>query len=1004
VPPERLRVLRLRRARVFGSQIFIVLGIFDMVGCRDPGPPVRGQSGLVISEIVADNDGVYLDEALEADDYIELTNLGPEPVELSDYAIANNGGAQPLPRKAMAPGDAIVLHADNTLKQGPYHLDFRLSASGESVHLRKGANGVDDVTYLLLPTNESFFRPAGSSELQICRYPTPGRRNETCAPPAPPPPRPDVTFTPYVWPAPWPSSNTPLLIVEAGLRPAAFIEILNTSIADVDLTAFTIRLAPTGPGRPWPTPDQGVALSMHRADASVRNTIAPGEIALVHLKPTDTDAIALDPAFEGVATIFDATGIAVDRLDFMRWPENTILARPAANAPFAYCRNATPGLANPACDAVPNRDVGDRVRYLRTPGDFEALARGATATSMEPVKFVVERETGAVQLLSSAAWPLHYSWVRERIDGDVHLDVCIPEQNQMFQQGWYDFSLREYFVPEGGRYHLGTLVRHSGANLSTIEFAMGDAITAERMKDAFFKVVAHTPNPTDWVIRPQTDDQVAQVRKVEGSVPAIGPDAPYRGITYQPLTHAVGFGTLTFISAADLTKTVVLPQTILVTDDVPNDIPLMGGIITESFQTPLSHVNVLSRGRGTPNMVLRNARSDPRVISLLNQPVRLEVRSDGFDLRLASAEEVATFWALRAARTPLQPPALDLSVKSLQPITGLTIADIPRVGGKAAQMGELAHVNSLRKACPGPMGVPPDAFAIPLAHGAAHTETSGARPLIETLLNDPVLRKDVNLRDPALAAIRNKILAQPIEKALLSTVTSAIERRYGKNRVRMRSSSNTEDLQGFGGAGLYHSMSAAIGDPERRIDDGMRTVWASMWSARAFAERELYGVDHRKVAMGVLVHEGFLSEEANGVGVSRNLLDPGDESSYTVNVQLGEASVTNPAPGVTSEQFLYHWGRTQPITWQEHSSFLRDGNVLRVGEIDLLVCRLRAIHDHFKPRVDPENKVPWFAMEIEFKIDDTPTPVEGIRKLSIKQARPFNFGPADVPADCRDRL
>ena len=49
----------------------------------------------------------------------------------------------------------------------------------------------------------------------------------------------------------------------------------------------------------------------------------------------------------------------------------------------------------------------------------------------------------------------------------------------------------------------------------------------------------------------------------------------------------------------------------LITDDVPNDVPLVGGLITEAFQTPLSHVSVLSRNRGTPNMALRDAREDP---------------------------------------------------------------------------------------------------------------------------------------------------------------------------------------------------------------------------------------------------------------------------------------------------------------------------------------------------------------------------------------------------------
>ena len=46
-------------------------------------------------------------------------------------------------------------------------------------------------------------------------------------------------------------------------------------------------------------------------------------------------------------------------------------------------------------------------------------------------------------------------------------------------------------------------------------------------------------------------------------------------------------------------------------DEAPNDISVVQGIITEEFQTPLSHVNVLSQNRKTPNMGLRNAMSTP---------------------------------------------------------------------------------------------------------------------------------------------------------------------------------------------------------------------------------------------------------------------------------------------------------------------------------------------------------------------------------------------------------
>jgi len=44
-------------------------------------------------------------------------------------------------------------------------------------------------------------------------------------------------------------------------------------------------------------------------------------------------------------------------------------------------------------------------------------------------------------------------------------------------------------------------------------------------------------------------------------------------------------------------------------DDLDAHVSL-GGLITEAFQTPLSHVNLLSQARGTPNMALAGARTD----------------------------------------------------------------------------------------------------------------------------------------------------------------------------------------------------------------------------------------------------------------------------------------------------------------------------------------------------------------------------------------------------------
>ncbi len=59
-------------------------------------------------------------------------------------------------------------------------------------------------------------------------------------------------------------------------------------------------------------------------------------------------------------------------------------------------------------------------------------------------------------------------------------------------------------------------------------------------------------------------------------------------------------------------------------------------------------------------------------------------------------------------------------------------------------------------------------------------------------------------------------------------------------------------------------------------------------------------------------------------------------------------------------------------------------------ELSLLACNLSAIHNHFRPLIDPEQKNGWFAMDTEFKL------VGPSRQLVFKQARPYSFGNAPV--------
>jgi hypothetical protein len=807
----------------------------------------------------------------------------------------------------------------------------------------------------------------------------------------------EYEFEKFTLDLPYPQPTGPLVISEAALRPAGFVEIHNISDSPVLLGGFVLRLSPTSPGTEFPTADEGIDLPF-----STGTELGPGGRTTLEVALADIADIEATGLYEGVLSLFERdTAEIVDRVDFVHWPENAVLSRiPDGVGRHVFCGVASPGEPNEQCEPLARREVGDRLRHLRTPGDFSALAEGASALGMAPVKFVVDLVQGnAVHLLSSRDWALHYTFVREVIDGDDPLDRCIAAERAAFDLGWSAFSQAEYFQSTGRRYLLGTLVHHSSADLHTVEFALGDRILAEDMRKAYFAVMAHVDNPTVWALRPQDSSQAATVLDVNGTVPIVAPTAPFEGMTFQPLALGVGYGTLQYLPAGELELANLGPDVIVVTDDVPNDLPLTGGLVTETFQTPLAHVNVLSQNRGTPNMALVDASSDPRVSDYFDQLVRLEVTSEGFLIELADPAEAQAFWDSRRPAGVAATPRIDPTRRDLVDLESGGLELLPIVGAKAAQLAELHNVPFLAQGgCSAAAGfeLPAAAFAVPVVHFAEHFDNSGARAVLSELRADPTFGADPARRAEGLARVRETILSYPVEPGLLDELEQAILDRFGLARVRLRSSSNAEDLPGFNGAGLYTSASAEFGNPELSVEDALRTVWASLYNTRAYDERELARIDHNAVAMGVLVHQAFLAERANGVAISRNLLDPIRSDIYYMNAQIGEASVTNPAPGVTTDQFVYRWPPRFPRILYQSRSSLDDGEVLSESEADAVACALRSINDHFRPLLDPEAQDPWFAVEAEFKL------LGDKRRLLIKQARPHAFSGFEILEDCRE--
>lgn len=988
----------------------IVLACGGTPSSTSPNPSSGGSGGsstcgtdplpdLVINELSSNNDGNAVDEFGNADDWIEIVNRGPVPVDLRGLTLRVNGEAAALPSQVLEPGTRILLWADQQPEQGPLHLPIKLAASGFRLTLSRCAATMVRIDVPRLDTNETFARfPDISGELAMCRYASPQRDNgATCGPPLPPPLIDGQKFTQYTWTLPHPAVPPSLIIDELALRPAGFIELLNAGTSPIDLSAYRLQIAPMRPGKSWPVPSEYPLLPLADTDE-----LLPGARSIVPVTATDVASVAATPNFEGVVTLFAANGTLIDRVDFARWPESAVLARTGQYpGRHVYCSPASPGAANDACNVLQQRDVGDYVRHLRTPGDFEALAYGSGELGMASVKVILDMSAGnQIYLVGSRDWSLHYEFIREVIDGQPTLNRCNSQENLLFNKGWYDFSVTEYFQTTGRRYLLGTLVHHAASDLYTLEFAVGDTILPEDMRKAFFAATAHVLNPELFHMRPQDADQSARALTLDGSVPIVGTNAPFTETKLQPLTASVGYGILTYVPAAELESASLGPDVIVVTDDVPNDIPLIGGLITEAFQTPLSHVNVLCQNRGTPNLALPKAHLLPELAALIGQLVRFQVTADGYHVDPASPDEAQAFWDSKKPNQTSVTPALDATRDDFVDLRLAGLKDLPSIGAKAAQLAELVKVaNNFQSDCRNAKAfkVPSPAFALPMSYFIAHAQQSGARSMLEELLVDPAVLANRTERHQRLAAIRKTILTSAVDKALLARLNQFISAQFGNERIRMRSSSNAEDVPGFNGAGLYSSVSAAVDDPDYPVDDALREVWASLYSNRGFDERLQASIDQRQVAMAVLIHPAFPEERANAVVISRNMDDLTRGDIYSFNVQLGEAAVTNPAPGVTSDQFTYQWPpRTPAITTKSVSSFNGGLPILSAQETVSAACAMRAIVNHFRSLLDPESKNAYFTMDMEMKL------LGASRDLLIKQARPFSFGAWEDPGDCRE--
>ena len=418
------------------------------------------------------------------------------------------------------------------------------------------------------------------------------------------------------------------------------------------------------------------------------------------------------------------------------------------------------------------------------------------------------------------------------------------------------------------------------------------------------------------------------------------------------------------------------PRDVAIYEVVPNEMSRVAGIITTVPQTPLSHTNLRAVQDGIPNAFIRDVLDATRVTALLGGYVRYEVTEGRWDLRQATPEEVDLHYE-SSRPAAVQTPERDLSVAGIKPLGEIGFNDWKAFGVKAANVAVLGTLGF-------PAGTVPDGFAVPFYFYDEFMKAHGFYDDVTAMLADPDFQTDFDVQDDMLDDLRDAIEDAETPQWIVDDLTTMHATYPEGQSLRYRSSTNNEDLPGFNGAGLYDSKTQ---NPDETVEDGidksLKGVFASLWTFRAFTEREFYRIDHLAAAMGVLVHPNYKDELANGVAVSFDPVYGSD--TYYVNTQLGEDLVTNPEAYSVPEEILLR--RSGTYTVLATSNLVEHGQLLmRDEQLRQLREHLEVIHDHFAGLYNPGPGEP-FAMEIEFKITSD-------NILAIKQARPWVFSAA----------
>jgi len=345
--------------------------------------------------------------------------------------------------------------------------------------------------------------------------------------------------------------------------------------------------------------------------------------------------------------------------------------------------------------------------------------------------------------------------------------------------------------------------------------------------------------------------------------------------------------------------------------EAPVDLPPVGGIITSQPASPLSHISLRSKSLRIPDAYIKTA--GKVLASRDGQIVKFATKPDQYLIGNPSPSELQAFQSKVAIRRVLLTPKADLSVTAIADLGNQRSSMVTVYGAKSANLGEIMHAH-----VPG-MDVP-DGFSLPFAAYRSFVIANGLDKAIDALLADRQFKSDPVDRKAKLALLRKQFAEGKLDDSLARQILQKAHSEFAGEGLFVRSSTNSEDLPNFNGAGLYSTFPNARTDEQ--ILSAVKFVWGSVWNFEAFDARERAGIDHRKVYMGVLLQRG-INAEAAGVLITGNPFDAPDKDCCYISATKGLGIKV--VEGVKiPEQLLMHYetGAVQVLTRSTIDSLL----------------------------------------------------------------------------------